>query len=511
MNLHRTDQPLALSCLLGLLFISPGLGAPGDPDPTFGTNGAVVASSQVFFSMSDVVQTSDGELVLAGQSGNRCALVRYLADGTPDASFGPMGVAETIYSGSLSEIELTSGGDYLAAGSIFGIDFGITRILSDGSIDPTFGNSGLVRAQRLFDNGSFVGDFEALRSMVIQPDGGILCGGQGAMIGGRGFALTRHLADGTPDETFGVGGLLITNLGTSSLNPDLFELALQADGRIVAVGTVSPQDYLAARFNPDGTLDAEFGNNGVVLVDLDQSGSGFSNDNAYAVAVQGDGRILVAGRTNAGESNTDVGLVRLLSDGSIDTTFGADGLILVDFGVLAGTPTDDIARKVLVEPDGKIVVAGGFIPVGGGGGFGVARLLPDGSLDSGFGTDGMVVSDHLAGDEEVHGMIRQADARIVTVGHVSSTTHLLKRYLNDASTPAPILSRIGRSGSSMELRFTTNLDAFYEVQYSEDLRTGAWIPLTSDIPGTGQEVTVSDLDALDSSSRRIYRIALQAP
>ena len=288
------------------------------------------------------------------------------------------------------------------------------RHLSAGDLDPTFGHGGKV----FTDLATFSTD--GCRKVLIQPDGKILAVGRSERSGQRNFALVRYTAGGSRDSRFGDGGVALTPLGEEA---DSLGVTLQADGKIVVVGNCGPrrgpQDITLVRYNADGTLDHRFGKSGVVITDLG------GNDYAAAVAVQPDGRIVVAGHTGRPRSASqkdpphDFVLLRYNSDGSPDRRFGKDGVVLTE---LRG---EDEANAVALQPDGKIVVGGHSGRPGTPHDFAVVRYNADGSLDDGsptdttpgdrFGPDGMVFTD-FGGRDEIWSIILQPDGKVVAGG-----------------------------------------------------------------------------------------------
>lgn len=187
----------------------------------------------------------------------------------------------------------------------------------------------------------------------------------------------------TLDPTFGTAGKVTTSI--SSGQDKAYGVSIQSDGKIIVAGystsTITGKDFSVARYNSNGTLDNDFGNNGIVTIDL-QTGS---EDIAYSVALQTDGKIVLAGSSDNG-TNQDAALVRINSDGTLDNSFGNNGIVLTDFD---GLLQDDI-KVVKIHPlSGKIIVGGSSVistyvgkPV-------VARYLSDGSLDNTFNENGI--------------------------------------------------------------------------------------------------------------------------
>jgi uncharacterized delta-60 repeat protein len=259
---------------------------------------------------------------------------------------------------------------------------------SGAGLDTTFGSNGKAVAANFGGSGT---------AMAVQADGKIV------MTGGASdaFQLARFRADGQLDTGFGSGGLLRTDLIDNAFvqeTPRAF--TIQADGRIVVVGDTrsgSPFSFAIARYLADGSLDASFGTGGTVL--------GGVTGRAFAVAIQPDGRILVAGDDTATENFR---LARYLPDGRLDPSFGSGGQVLTD---IAGGP--DLARNLVVQPDGAIVVSG--TPIGNTGPTGVARYLADGRLDGSFGTGGkLLVTAARVGE----GLALQPDGKLVLVGDI---------------------------------------------------------------------------------------------
>jgi uncharacterized delta-60 repeat protein len=250
------------------------------------------------------------------------------------------------------------------------------------------------------------------------------------------FAVPAAAVPGQLDPSFGAGGTAVTEFPSSYSGARA--LAIQADGRIVAAGFAHTNDsiisdFALTRYETSGALDPTFGTDGRVRTDF-----GDRFDEALAVAVQADGRIVVAG-SSSDASGSDMAVARYNSDGTLDTSFDGDGTALVDFGSEAS------ARAVALQPDGKIVLAGwGLQPIGGGccvSDFALARLTSAGALDSSFDGDGRVVTDFLPGADNGHNaaqaVLVRADGRIVAAGSGVaggiSVDFAVARYLADGS------------------------------------------------------------------------------
>jgi uncharacterized delta-60 repeat protein len=183
-----------------------------------------------------------------------------------------------------------------------------------------------------------------------------------------------------------------------------FGVAIQGDGKIVAAGRIGFLDFALARYNTDGSLDTTFDGDGMVTTDF---AGGF--DQASEVIIQGDGKIVAAGVASV-SGTFDPALARYNTDGSLDTTFDADGMVTTDF---AGS--SDQFQDVAIQGDGKIVAAG-FVDPSGNSDFALARYNTDGSLDTAFDGDGTVTTDFTGSFDEAFGVAIQGDGKIVTVG-----------------------------------------------------------------------------------------------
>jgi uncharacterized delta-60 repeat protein len=255
----------------------------------------------------------------------------------------------------------------------------------------------------------------------VQADGKLVAAGRTDNI----MALARYRRDGALDPSFGNGGRVTTDL-TSGSPERITALAQQADGKLVAAGEAvsgpDPRgtifDFALTRYNPDGSLDPTFGSGGTVTTDFADD-----NDEAAAVVVQPDGKLVIAGSATTGigqdpfpRTLIDFALARYNPDGSLDSTFGQGGKVTTNF--IDGT---DRAAALVLQPDGKLVAAGlAFIETtpdihNERTGFGLARYNPDGSLDPTFGTGGTVISD-TPDLLRATALVRQPDGKLVAAG-----------------------------------------------------------------------------------------------
>jgi uncharacterized delta-60 repeat protein len=324
-------------------------------------------------------------------------------DGRVTTSFGSSSTA--------NGIAVQADGKIVAAGTTgFPSDFAVARYNPDGSLDPSFDGDGKAVTD--------FGGNEGATGIAIQADGQIVAAG----VSNDNFALARYNPNGTLDTSFDGDGKLVTDFGGSDVAR---AVAIQADGRIVAAGT-SPAfpetNFALARYNPDGSLDSGFDGDGKLVTDFG------SYDLANGVAIQGDGKIVVAGG-----NNDDFALVRYNPDGTLDSGFDGDGKLLTDFGGF------ELARAIAIQADGKIAAAGWtqgnptfFYD------FALARYNPDGSLDTSFDSDGKVIANPGGADDLAYAVAVQAGGKIVAAGasgdnEEASSTFALARFDPDGS------------------------------------------------------------------------------
>lgn len=306
------------------------LRADGWLDPAFGQNGRVASSE-----FRQVALAHDGKLLVAGLTGSPrlyLLLSRYLPDGTLDSSFGIFGIAPTVVgraAGSFS-LAIQPDGKIVTAGSVIGPDggdFALMRHQSDGDLDATFGSGGFVRTT--FDP---IYSYDSAKAVLIRPDGRIVAAGTSSQPIGQIFALARYLSDGRLDRSFGDAGRVETVIGTGTVIGDVGEAAaLQDDGKIVMVGRsfreTDGRSFIAVvRYRPGGQLDPSFGDGGKVRTALSE----FKNEQGLAVAVDADGRIVVAGCSDCSYYRSDFVVLRYLADGRLDPAFGNGGFVKTD-------------------------------------------------------------------------------------------------------------------------------------------------------------------------------------
>ncbi len=361
--------------------IVPAQCQPGSLDLNFGSNGIAISPLTEYRELLLAIAVQpDGKIVVAGlqeiSSSGDMAVARYNADGSPDNTFGTNGFA-AIDLGTDSDaawcMALQDDGKILLGGSVNNQfttvdDYALVRINTDGILDNSFGTGGIV----VTDVDGF---WDNAFAIDIQSDGKIILAGNGYSDDQRNCCLVRYNSDGSLDATFGIGGIAMNSIGL--IYSKTRDVEIQDDGKIVAVGHFNDGDddhTFVTRFNADGSVDNSFGNNGAATLDV------AANDDSFlAVCIQPDGKILAAGFTYEINQENDVLVVRYNTDGTLDNTFGnGSGIYLHNFN------TNDIITDLVLQPDGKILTAGGAYN------FELARLMTDGSKDFSFGVDGVV-------------------------------------------------------------------------------------------------------------------------
>jgi uncharacterized delta-60 repeat protein len=365
------------------------------------------------------------------------------APGDLDSAFGTGGVSLTALGSDdyVRDVALQPDGKIVAAGASWDgtlYRFALSRYNADGSLDPTFGDAGKVLTS--------VGTGAAIHAVALQPDGKIVAAGRAYNGGSPEFALARYTSAGSLDASFSGDGLVTTSIGSESTARDL---VLEPDGRIDVAGhaRVGGRDRVAlARYTSAGALDTTFGSNG-------RSTAAVGDDDAFALALvrQDDGRLVAAGGASEG-GVTKIALARFSSGGSLDSGFGSGGSVLTPVGAGA------LASSLLIDPDGRLVVAGSAAE-GTTVTFAVARYGASGALDGSFGTGGVTLIQPGA-TSLGNSLARQPDGRLVVAGEVVTSgaqSFALSRLNADGSvdtgfgTGGSVTTAIGSRGEAHDV------------------------------------------------------------
>lgn len=394
----------ASALLLSALLSTPRASAQqaGDLDSTFSADGIAITNINPGndFGLAMAVQP-DGRIVVAGMTTappEHIALVRYLPDGDIDGSFGTDGVVITpvgVLNSRAASIAIQPDGRILIGGEatvdpLAGSVFMLARYHADGTLDNSFGIGGILTD----DIGSGA---EREMRLALQADGMIVVAGQALLD----IAVVRYTTNGSRDSTFATDGLRVMDIDGGPDGAPV--VALQQDGNIVAAcyslaATGTDADHALFRCTPNGDLDPAFGTGGIAVHAVTAY-----DDMPEAIAIQPDGRIVVAG-VNIGSGFQRAMLARYLADGSVDASFAQSGATLASVGNWS------YFSAMTLLPDGKIVAAGWT-----DGWFLLMRYNGDGSLDSGFGDDGVVVTE-IGSNAWAAGLAIQPDGRLLLCG-----------------------------------------------------------------------------------------------
>ncbi|MEQ9407474.1 MAG: Calx-beta domain-containing protein [Fuerstiella sp.] len=432
--------------LTGITSSSPGVFlARVGLDPSFGTDGVTQLPSNMGWSPRniDLAVQPNGKIVVTGAThptdDDVWRVLRYEADGTLDPTFGTGGIVDETLGGVARSmaIEILPNGDILVAGQ--GSGGGVLALYQpDGTPVTSFGTGGAVVSSEL-----------RFRDMVVDSLGRIyVIGTQGSCpsppaTSHRDIEIRRFLPDGTLDTTYGgpVPGSVRIDMESNVRSCDEgYSLAVLPDDRIVATGsaTLEPgtaaedRDFAVARLNTDGSLDTSFAGDGTLTIDLGE------NEIAQDLRVQPDGKLVLVGSLRDASFNAIAyGVVRLTTDGVPDTTFDGDGIAVVPV-----TGFNDIVNDVAIQSDGKLILAG-ETQVSPWQNYTFVRLNTDGSLDTSFDDDGiLILPDRPSPNhpDEIFAVRLQPDGRLLAVGGGGSTggSHYEIMRLNTETETAAI-------------------------------------------------------------------------
>jgi uncharacterized delta-60 repeat protein len=410
---------LSVCCLCTPAFLH----ADGELDTDFDTDGRVRTDLGGFEIAEAVAIQADDKIVVAGSDATDMLLIRYNEDGSLDGTFSGDGVQTVDFSlgddvGRAVAVDFT--GKIIVAGHatdiVTGEDFAMARLNANGTLDPTFNGTGLVTTD-------FGTPLDRAFAMKIQSDGKIVLAGRACPDGTLNscdFAVARYRADGSLDDDFGIDGLMQTDLlgGYDEANA----LWIHWNGTILLVGDAD-SDIGIVRYNPDGSLDFAFSDDGKMVTDLGSPIGGSAND----ALVYNDGRILIVG--GVGPSPGDFAIARFHSDGTLDPNFGPDetGIVSVDF--FSGP---DSALGLTKQYDDKILISGYAEISPGERDFGIIRFTQNGLLDDTFGTGGKVTTDFSGPGASIdfpHALTFQSDGKIVVAGRADNDV-AIARYDN---------------------------------------------------------------------------------
>lgn len=332
----------------------------GTPDMDFGTDGVFMQELDNEALLHSAVITPEGKILLAGSTTDyqtyRMMLIQLNADGTPDDSFGTNGIVLQSVSAvvlnaedMIRDVTLDDQGNILVCGSSYDLNYVrrpvVVRFTPSGVLDTTFGVDGVATIPVMAVGSS------AFEGIKVQPDGKIVASGYfGETELWYTLLLVRFNADGTLDDSFSADGIVKHNHG--NVDDEAYDLVLTPDGSILVAGKTVTVTYnysaLLMKFTPDGEVDASFGDAGAVEEDLDDF------DYAWEIALQADGRIIMAGTSGDGPPNGfDLAVWKYMADGTPDATFGTNGLshlVIPDYYTMI--------YAMELQADGKVLIGG---------------------------------------------------------------------------------------------------------------------------------------------------------
>jgi uncharacterized delta-60 repeat protein len=395
----------------------------GSLDQSFGNAGVVITDlGQEDNAWSMAIQP-DGKIVVGGItyiSGgviSDFALVRYNTNGTLDNTFGNNGIVITdVFDKDYAySLKIQLDGKILLAGYIINKDFAIVRYNTNGTLDNTFGNGGILISDLPGTNGYS-------RSVALQTDGKIVLAGSIQNFSYPDIVVIRYNTDGSFDNSFGNGGIQTTDIaGDEDI---VFTLGLQTDGKIIVSGTSkigATNPVTVLRYNTDGNLDNTFGNGGIQTTAIG------SNSSARSIALQSDGKIVVGAQINTITGDRDFGLIRYNTNGTLDNSFGNGGITLTNNDSL------DYCNTVAILSDGKILL-GGASYTATSSDFRLDCYNINGTLDNTFGNAGTVLS-NIGGHDFGLSLAIQSDGKILMAGYGNNGDFVVLRYIYVTAFP----------------------------------------------------------------------------
>jgi uncharacterized delta-60 repeat protein len=434
-NLKLIEKSILFAICISLPVAS--LAQAGSLDLSFGDSGIVTNSIGEYGSRANAIAIqADGKIVVAGESQTTgtwgapsvFALTRYNTNGSLDNTFDTDGIVTTSigFSCVANAIAIQADGKIVVAGSDYNngnYSFALTRYNTNGSLDNTFDTDGIVTTS--------IGIHSGASAIAIQADGKIVVSGGSNNNGNSSFALTRYNTNGSLDNTFDTDGIVTTSIG---LQCGANAIAIQADGKIVVAGfsgdqlciawTVMVDFFAVIRYNTNGSLDTTFGIGGIVRT----FNECYHDSRANGIAIQADGKIVVAGYYYGEDLNSEdksFALIRYNTNGSLDTTFGFDGIVLGNSGSAGFIHNLEIEVNIAIQADGKIVVARGDVESEGDietpthYRILLKRFNTNGSLDNTFDIDGIVTTS-IGTSSFAKDLAIQADGKILVAGAQTS-------------------------------------------------------------------------------------------
>ncbi len=400
-----------------------GNAQPGTLDKSFGTNGFVKTvlngngNTLLAYAKNCFIQ-GDGKMLVIVELNATVVINRRLANGNIDSSYGTNGFSVPVnINQPVGAIQ--NDGKIVIAGSTINTnsDFILARYNTNGTLDASFGIGGVS----ITDAGS---TSDVPNAVAIEGNGKIIAGGQSYVGGISQFALIQYNSNGVPDPFFGTNGVVITNFGNSC---NINSIAIQTDNKIIAAGNYfngSANDFAIARYKTNGSLDLSFNTTGLVT-----SNFGYS-DNATAVAIQSNGKIVVGGYFTDASSNNHFEVARYNANGSTDLSFNNSGLLTTTFGY-----PEEYLTAIGIQKNGKIVAGGYTNDNNGVQDYALVRINNNGLIDSSFGINSQVKTS-ITSTDVLNFLVLPNDGNIIAGGNSytgSTYEFTLVQYENDGS------------------------------------------------------------------------------
>ena len=354
-----------------------------------------------------VALQTDGTIIAAGSvtynNVNQFAMASYTTSGVLNLVFGAEGLVFTPIGSTSNANAVQANGKIVLAGlsENNSTQFTVAQFTSSGALDTTFNGTGYVVTA--------IGDGSSANGVIFQTDNKVVVSGVTIVSGTPEFAVVRYNTNGSLDSSFGTGGIVTQLIGDSCVG---HELALQSNNAIVVAGyceILGVQQFAAMRLNSNGSLDSTFGTNGLVTIPVG------SASQALSVVVQADGKIVLAGT-----SDNQFAVVRINSNGSLDNSFGTNGIVTTQIG------SNDQINEIVIQANGELVAVGVSDSQ-----FALALYTTSGSLDTGFGTNGIVVTP-IGLTSEAYSAVIDADGNIIVAGN-SEANFAVARYTSSGS------------------------------------------------------------------------------
>ena len=349
----------------------------------------------------------------------------------------------------------------------------LVKLKNNGDLDSTFGNNGIV----LTNIGN---DAQSAGGIKLQEDGKIIISGttENYSPWNSDILLIRFNNDGSPDNTFRNNSQLLINIDEVEGNPTLdygIEILLQTSGKIIVIGStdISGSKVVLMRLNSDGSVDTTFGTNGYVFDFFSTTYDLFT-----CAAIQDDDKIIVGGQS--GGSSTKFALIRFEVNGAIDNSFGTSGKVMNTVDNFSA-----YAKDIVIQNDGKILLAGSIIDNTFNYAFAVARYNYDGSLDTSFDTDGekSFSFNSLFPPNDASCVALQSTGKILIGGSVNNNSNMdigiARLNSTQVITQIQLSLKVNLEGPYNTTNMISAITIPFDSPYSEDLETVNPIPIIS--------------------------------